>query len=147
MLAAPNVGAIETYTMYKHILLPTDGSDRSRRAIAAGVELAQALNAKVTGLYVRESTYIPGADDDIGPRAEEALSIVAQLAKEAGVSSACTSILGDQVPEAIIKFCAENGCDLIIMGIHARSRIGKFILGSVAASVLGDSRVPVLLHR
>lgn len=133
--------------MYKHILLPTDGSDLSRRAITAGVELAQALNAKVTGFYVRHATYIPGADEDIGPRAEEALSIVAQLAKEAGVTSACVSRMGDMPQDAIIKFAAENDCDLIIMGTHGRSRIGKFFLGSVAASVLGDSVVPVLLYR
>lgn len=133
--------------MYKHILLPTDGSDRSMRAITAGIELAQALNAKVTGLYIRESTYIPEADEDISPRAEEVLSIIAQRAKEAGVTSACVSKLGDTPQNAIIQFATEKGCDLIIMGTHGRSRIGKFFLGSVAASVLGESEIPVLLYR
>lgn len=133
--------------MYKHILLPTDGSDRSIRAITAGIELAQALNARVTGLYIRESTYIPGADEDISPRAEEVLSMVAQRAKEAGVTAACVSKLGDKPQDAIIQFATEKGCDLIIMGTHARSRIGKFFLGSVAASVLGESEIPVLLYR
>ncbi len=133
--------------MYKHILLPTDGSDRSMRAITAGIELAQALNAKVTGLYIRESTYIPGTDEDISPRAEEVLSIVTQRAKEAGISSACVSKPGDRPQDAIIQFATEKGCDLIIMGTHGRSRIGKFFLGSVAASVLEDSEIPVLLYR
>lgn len=133
--------------MYKHILLPTDGSDRSIRAITAGVELAQALNAKVTGLFVSESTYIPGMDEGSSPRAEEALSIVAQRAAEAGVASACVSMPGDSPQDSITRFANENGCDLIIMGTHGRSKVGKFFLGSVAAAVLGDSEIPVLLYR
>lgn len=133
--------------MYKHILLPTDGSDRSARAIMAGIELAAALNAKVTGLFISESTYIPGADDATSPRAEAALSVVAQRAKEAGVESACVSMHGDAPQDSIIRFANEKGCDLIIMGTHGRSRVGKFFLGSVAAAVLGDSEIPVLLYR
>lgn len=133
--------------MYKHILLPTDGSERSIRAITAGIELAQALNAKVTGLFISESTYIPGINENVTPRADEALSVVAQRAKEAGVTSACVSKAGDTPQDAIIQFATEKGCDLIIMGTHGRSRVGKLFLGSVAASVLGDSDIPVLLYR
>lgn len=133
--------------MYKHILLPTDGSERSIRAITAGIELAQALNAKVTGLFISESTYLPGVDENITPQAEQALSVVARLAKEACVTSACVSKVGDTPQDAIIQFAKEKGCDLIIMGTHGRSRVGKFFLGSVAASVLGDSEIPVLLYR
>ena len=133
--------------MYKHILLPTDGSDRSLRAIMAGIELAAALNAKVTGLFIRESTYIPGVDEAASPRAEAALSIIAQRTKESGVTSACVAMAGDTPQDSIIRFAHEQGCDLIIMGTHGRSRVGKFFLGSVAAAVLGDSEIPVLLYR
>lgn len=133
--------------MYKHILLPTDGSDRSMRAITAGVELAKAVNAKVTGLYIREPTYIPGTDEDISPRADGVLTAIAEQARKAGVTAACVSKLGDRPQDAIVQFATEKGCDLIIMGTHARSRIGKFFLGSVAASVLEESEVPVLLYR
>jgi nucleotide-binding universal stress UspA family protein len=133
--------------MYKHILLPTDGSERSTRAITAGIGLALALNARVTGLFISESTYLPGVDENIDPKAEQALSVVAQRAKEAGVTSACVSMVGDTPQDAIIQFAKEKGCDLIIMGTHGRSRVGKFFLGSVAASVLGDSEIPVLLYR
>lgn len=133
--------------MYKHILLPTDGSARSERAIVAGIELAAALNAKVTGLFINESTYIPGADEATSPRAEAALSIVAQRAKEVGVTSGCVAMAGDTPEHSIIRFANENGCDLIVMGTHGRSKMGKFFLGSVAAAVLGDSKIPVLLYR
>lgn len=133
--------------MYKHILLPTDGSDRSIRAITAGIELAKALNARVTGLFVSEATYLPGDDEDLKPRAEAALSTVTQLANEAGVTSVCISRLGDTPQDAIIQFAKEKNCDLIIMGTHGRSRVGKFFLGSVAASVIADGDIPVLLYR
>ncbi len=133
--------------MYKHILLPTDGSERSIRAITAGIVLAKALNARVTGLYTNEPTYIPGVDEGVTPRAEAALSIVTQLANEAGVTSACVSMLGVTPQDAIIQFAKEKACDLIIMGTHGRSKVGKFFLGSVAASVVADSEIPVLLYR
>jgi nucleotide-binding universal stress UspA family protein len=133
--------------MYKHILLPTDGSERSTRAIMAGIELAKVLNAKVTGLFVSESTYIPEVDEDIKPRAEAALLSVAQRAKEAGVTAACVSMLADTPQDAIVHFAKEHGCDLIVMGTHSRSRVEKLFLGSVAAAVLGDCVIPVLLYR
>lgn len=133
--------------MYKHILLPTDGSDRSIRAVTAGIELAKALNAKVTGLFVSEATYVPGVDEVLTPRAEAVLSAVTQHAKEAGVASVCFSMAGDTPQNAIVQIVREKGCDLIIMGTHGRSKVGKFFLGSVAASVLADCEVPVLLYR
>lgn len=133
--------------MYKHILLPTDGSDRSIRAVMAGIELAKALGAKVTGLFVSEATYIPEVAESPTPRAEAALSIVAQRAKDAGVTSVCVSMEGDTPQEAIVQVARENACDLIIMGTHGRSKVGKFFLGSVAASVLADCETPVLLYR
>lgn len=133
--------------MYKHILLSTDGSDRSTRAINAGIELAQALNAKVTGLYVSERTYIPGVDEGPHPLAEAALSIISKRAEEAGVTSVCVSMFGETPQDVIVQYAGKNGCDLIVMGTHGRSKVGKFLLGSVAASVIADCEIPVLLYR
>jgi nucleotide-binding universal stress UspA family protein len=133
--------------MFKHILLPTDGSDRSIRAVTAGIELAKSMNAKVTGLFVNEATYISAIDGQPSPRTESALAAVAQQAREAGVTSTCVSILGETPQDAIVRFAKAEGCDLIIMGTHGRSKVGKFILGSVAASLLADCEIPVLLYR
>lgn len=133
--------------MYKHILLPTDGSELSLRAVAAGIELAKTLNAKVTGIFVSEATYIPAIDEQSNPRAEAALAEVAQRARDAGVTSTCASVLGDSPQDAIVRTANAEGCDLIIMGTHGRSKIGKFILGSVAASLIADCEIPVLLYR
>ena len=133
--------------MYKHILLPTDGSDLSIRAVTAGIELAKSLNAKVTGLFVNGATYISAIDGQPSPRAESALAAVAQQAKEAGITSNCVSMLGETPQDAIVRLAKAEGCDLIIMGTHGRSKVGKFILGSVAASLLADCEIPVLLYR
>jgi nucleotide-binding universal stress UspA family protein len=71
--------------MYKHILLPTNGTERGLRATKSGIELARTLNAEVTGLFVSERAYIPAADEGPKPQAEEALAMVAELAKAAGI--------------------------------------------------------------
>ena len=133
--------------MFKHILLPTDGSNLSIRAVAAGIELAKSINAKVTALFVNEATYISAIDGQPNPRAESALAAVAQQAKEAGITSNCVSMLGETPQDAIVRLAKAEGCDLIIMGTHGRSKVGKFILGSVAASLLADCEIPVLLYR
>lgn len=90
---------------------------------------------------------ISGIDEGLKPQAEAALSTLAQQAEDAGVNSVCVSTLGDTPQDAIVKLTKENGCDLIIMGTHGRSKLGKFFLGSIAASVLADCEIPVLLYR
>ncbi len=133
--------------MYKHILLPTDGSDRAQRTITAGINLTKSLNSKVTGLFVGEATYIPGVNEGTNPRAAEALAVVARRAEEAGITSISAFTLGDTPQDGIVQFAKENGCDLIIMGTHGRSKVGKLFLGSVAASVIADCDIPILLYR
>lgn len=133
--------------MYKHILLPTDGTDRSERAISAGIKLAKAVGARVTGICVSEATYIGSVDDSQHPLASSNLASFAQLAEAAGLSFDCVSIVGDSPQDSIVRFAKDHDCDLIIMGTHGRSRIGKLFLGSVAATVLSECDTPVLLYR
>lgn len=133
--------------MYTHILLPTDGSERSSRAIEAGVRLAKALNARVTGLFIIEPTYIHEVDKVQDPRAEQALSEVLKQAESCGVACETVSLMADTPENGIIRFASDNACDLIVMGTHGRSRVGKLLLGSAAATVLADCEIPVLLYR
>jgi nucleotide-binding universal stress UspA family protein len=133
--------------MYKHILLPTDGSDRSLRAIDSAIELARTMNAEVTGLFVSERAYIPDVDEGPKPLAAEALAVIAERAKEAGVKYSGISTLGDSPADVIVNYAQDQGCDLIVMGTRGRSKIGKFLLGSTAASVIADCVIPVLLYR
>lgn len=133
--------------MYKHILIPTDGSDRTERAILAGVQIAKAFDASVTGLYVGRATYISLLDSDVDSVAESALALIETEAKKAGVRYDLFNLKDESVAEGIIRFAENNSCDLIVMGTHGRSRVGKFFLGSVAASVLSDCNLPILIYR
>jgi nucleotide-binding universal stress UspA family protein len=133
--------------MYKHILLPTDGSIRSEKAITAGIELAKRLGAQVTALFVSQATFIDQIDNSPKPRAEAELAFAAEIAGKADVACNCVSLVGEAPAHSIIEYVTSNGCDLIIMGTHGRSRVGKLLLGSVAASVIADCEVPVLLYR
>lgn len=133
--------------MYTHILLPTDGSERSARAIEAGMRLAKALNARVTGLFIIEPTYIHEVDKVQDPRAGQALSEVVRQAASYGVACETVSLMADTPENGIVRFASDKACDLIIMGTHGRSRVGKLLLGSAAAAVLADCEIPVLLYR
>ena len=131
--------------MYRHILIPTDGSERSERAIRSGIALAGELNARVTGAYVGRQNYLPGEGDSSTPKADEALSLVARLAADAGVACECVSVLSDTPEGGIAKIAQTKQCDLIVMATRGRSRVEKFVLGSTAAAVIADSDIPVLL--
>lgn len=133
--------------MYSHILLPTDGSERSARVIKAGVQLASAVGAKVTGLFVIDASYIQDVDEVLESHAQECLSVIAQQAQESGVACNCISVNGATPQDEIVRIATVKGCDLIVMGTHGRSRVGKLLLGSAAASVLADCEIPVLLYR
>jgi nucleotide-binding universal stress UspA family protein len=133
--------------IYRHILIPTDGSERSLRAASAGLKLAKLLEARVTGLFVSEQTYINEVDDDSKPKAASALEVVAALATEYGIPCDCVNIMAQSPQDGIVLHAKQCGCDLIVMGSHGRSRVGKLFLGSAAASVLADCDIPVLLYR
>lgn len=133
--------------MYKHILVPTDGSSRSERAIKAGVELAKALGARITGLYVTDPTYVRELDEGLNEHSDKILAAFAQEAKSAGIPYECAAIRGESPQAAIIDYAEKKGCDVIVMGTHGRSRVGKLLLGSTAASLLADCDIPVLIYR
>ena len=144
--------------MYKHILIATDGSELADRAIAAGLGLAQALNARVTVVTVTEpwSAMVIGEpalafplDDYEKAAAENAKRVLASAgsaAEDAGV--VCETVHASDFPaEGIIATAKDKGCDLIVMASHGRRGLSKLILGSQASRVLALSTVPVLICR
>lgn len=133
--------------MYKHILVPTDGSSRSERATAAGIELAKALGARVSGLYVTDPTYVRELDEGLNEHSDKILGAFTQQAESAGIAYDCAAVRGDTPQAAIIDYAEKKGCDIIVMGTHGRSRVGKLLLGSTAASLLADCDIPVLIYR
>jgi nucleotide-binding universal stress UspA family protein len=145
--------------MFKHILIPTDGSDLSRKAILYGVQLAKESGAKVTGLTVTEpyqvagmdTVFIPSDQGDYEEQAralsEKAMEQVKMAANAAGVPCETIREVHDQPYRAIIDAAQALGCDLIVMASHGRRGISALLLGSETAKVLTHSTIPVLVYR
>ena len=145
--------------MFKHILLPTDGSPLSEVAMRKGIQFAKGLNAKVTGFCVVPALPYVGCEAEIGAefrrQAEAAvqaevnqnLLAIEKEAKEAGVECETATVKSVQPYEAIIEAAAQKKCDLIIMASHGRRGVGALLLGSETQKVLTHSRIPVLVYR
>jgi nucleotide-binding universal stress UspA family protein len=147
--------------MFKRILIPTDGSVLSRKAIKAGVRLAKALRAKVTAYYAMEmfqpyvygdGTVIDSATlDAFEQRARQQgqkyLAEVEKAAKTAGVG--CEKVMTKPVTpyQGIIDAARKRKCDVIFMASHGRGEFASLILGSVTHKVLAKSKVPVIVYR
>ena len=110
--------------MFKHILLPTDGSPLSEEAIRKGVQFAKSINAKVTGFYALPEFHIVTYRTDMledtrasfakdsQAQAQKYLGVIEKLAKEAGVACEIVRAVSDHPYEAILKAAQEQGCDL-----------------------------------
>ena len=145
--------------MFKHILIPTDGSDLSLKAVLYGVKLAKSCGAKVTGLTVAvpyrvvavDAVLIPLDEEDYEERSrsasERALEQVKIAADAAGVTCETVREVHDQPYRAIIDAAQALNCDLIVMASHGRRGISALLLGSETAKVLTHSTVPVLVYR
>ncbi len=145
--------------MFKHILIPTDGSDLSRKAILYGVQLAKESGAKVTGLTVVEpyqpagmdAVLIPVDEGDYEEQArvlsDRAIEQVKMAAQAAGVPCETIHEVNDQPYRAIIDAAQAVGCDLIVMASHGRRGISALLLGSETSKVLTHSTIPVLVYR
>lgn len=147
--------------MFKHFLIPTDGSQLSLQAAQHAVALAKEVGAKVTFFFAKpdypvafygEGALIdPTTPERFGEMAErqakEVLAQVEMLAREAGIEYASASAVSDLPYEAIIHAADSAGCDLIFMASHGRRGIGGLLLGSETQKVLTHSRTPVLVYR
>jgi nucleotide-binding universal stress UspA family protein len=149
--------------MYRHILVPTDGSTLSLKAAKAAMTLAGGVGAKITAIYVVEPFEphwvgeirskapdpLSGKEMDrlARQRGDAALEKVEALAAEAGVRCA-TVVVSDANPwKAIVKAAQARKCDLIVMSSHGRRGIEGLLLGSQTAKVLAHTKLPVLVCR
>src|SRR3990167_927331 len=146
--------------MFKHILLATDGSDASEKAAQLAVGLARKHGAKLTALYVVDPyPYMSiGEANPIGfqaymsaaqEHAAQAHGKVAALGEQGGVPVELQLRLVENVTASagIVQLAKDEGADLIVVGSHGRSGLVKLMLGSVAAKVVAQSPVPVLVAR
>lgn len=144
--------------MFKRILIPTDGSDISRKATTIALGMAHAVNARVFALSVKEP-FPYSAISEIQPVPpqeflDEQDRIAAQRAQEvrdaceiAGLSCEAETREALHPWEAIIECAETQGCDLIVMGSHGRGQVTALLLGSETQKVLAHSKVPVLVVR
>ena len=148
--------------MYKHILIPTDGSKLALKGIKAGVRLARALGARATGVYVippylppmygEAAIYVPGLSQPEYKRnamrtAQKALAAVTSAARAAGVRAGTRTVYGATAWEGILRAARSARCDVVVIASHGRGGLGGLILGSETQRVLAHSKLPVLVVR
>lgn len=147
--------------MYKHLLVPTDGSALSRRTIRDAAELARKLGARITSFYVAPTYHIEIYADYVPPdmmtpaqhaasakkTAQSHLEFMRKTATEERIKCDGYFVFSDLPADEIVKAARKHKCDLIIMGSHGRSGLRKLFLGSQTSKVLALSRIPVLVHR
>lgn len=145
--------------MFKHILIATDGSDRSERAVRIGIDLAQRLGAEVTAVMATwpvppifiEGTGLMLPNDQLEQNsvdfARRCLAVAADAARTAGVACKTVHAVRAQPYEAILQTAEANRCDLIVMASHGRSGAAAMLLGSETSKVLAHAKVPILVCR
>jgi nucleotide-binding universal stress UspA family protein len=147
--------------MYKRILVPTDGSALSRKAVKSAVELASTVGAEVVALNVVPRYPMSYFEGGISVSASEVARVekqwsehgqalaedVEKTAEKAGVHARAVTVRSDLVAEAIIAAAKKNKCDLIVMASHGRKGLKRLLLGSETQHVLTHGNIPVLVLR
>jgi nucleotide-binding universal stress UspA family protein len=150
--------------MYRHLLIPTDGSKLSAKAVKTGLTLAKKLGAKVTVIhaippytapyYEGMMVYVPPSALDpkeykrnTEKQARAILENVISKARVLGVDCGHTFVTDAQPWNAILKYARANKCDAIVMASHGRRGLAGFLLGSETTKVLTHSKIPVLVCR
>ena len=148
--------------MYTRILLATDGSELATRGLTHGLDLAKALGVPVIivtatetwspleiAAEARRGAPRPTAEfDEIATNAARGiLDVALGLAAERGVAAEGLHMPHSRPAEAILQAAAERGCDLIVMASHGRRGVRRVWLGSQAAEVVTDGRIPVIIVR
>jgi nucleotide-binding universal stress UspA family protein len=147
--------------MFKHILLPTDGSKLSSKAVKMGIDFAKRTKARVTAIHVVPQfalmvddgiTMLSPAlkkrfEDEGRARAQKMLNDVAKQARSRGVRCTTLCVASDLPYQEIIGTARKKKCDVILMASHGRRGLSSLLLGSETAKVLLHSKIPVLVVR
>jgi nucleotide-binding universal stress UspA family protein len=144
--------------MFKHILFATDGSPASDHAAEIATQLAATNSARLTALYVIDPyPYLGvGESNPVGfeaymasgmQHAAQAHARVAQLCSREGVALEKRVAQDTAAAAGIVETARETEADLVVVGSHGRTGIARLMVGSVAAQVVSESPVPVLVAR
>ena len=144
--------------MFKCILVPTDGSDITAKAVTTAIGLARSVGAQLQTIGVKEP-FPYSAISEMQPTppqeffdAQERIAAarvkaVVDLCQQAGVPCQSQTVEALHPWEAIIEHAQRTGCDLIVMASHGRRGVAALLLGSETQKVLTHSKVPVLVVR
>jgi len=144
-----------TREFYRNIVLATDGSENTQRAISYGIELAKLSGATVHALYVVDTPSIISENWTAGKETiyeiiradgKKVVSKVKKIGEASGVEVK-EVILEGYPSNEIIDFAENNNIDLIVMGTLGKTGLEKFLMGSVAEKVVRGSKVPVMVVR
>jgi nucleotide-binding universal stress UspA family protein len=147
--------------MYRKILVATDGSTLSKKAVTSAIELAAAVDAELVALYVvprypvsyfeggvtLPSQEIARTEKQWGDHGQSVVDAVQKLAGSQGVKAKATIARSNLVAEAILSAARKNKCDLVVMASHGRKGLKRVLLGSETQHVLTHSSIPVLVLR
>ena len=143
--------------MYEHLLVPVDGSELSDRAMAASIELARKLGARITGFIaepyaspppgigLRYGAAVAQHDQAVQNHAHEVLTRFERLCGAAGVAFTPCTTQASQIEDAIIEVARDQSCDLIVMITHGRGALGELMWGSHTKNLLSRCTVPLLV--
>ena len=142
--------------MYRNILIPTDGSEITTKAVSAAIELARTLGARLSTISVKEPFPYSAISEmqPVPPQeffdaqeriAASRVKAVVSAANAAGLDCSAFTVEALHPWEAIIDHANAQGCDLIVMASHGRRGVAAFLLGSETQRVLIHSKVPVLV--
>jgi nucleotide-binding universal stress UspA family protein len=156
---SPDVAEGKRKALFRHLLLPIDGSDLSRRAFRLGLELAKAFDARVLALHVVPpfnsiaymTEFLVAAELSYSKQAVQSatryLDEAKKLAMDARVPCECRYAFGELPHQAILEAVGEHHCDLIVMAAHGWHGLNRLMVGSETQKVLLLSEVPVLVCR
>lgn len=144
--------------MFRHLLVPTDGSPASEAAAAQAVTLARTLGARITGLSVKPRFHVftlrPEAiedtkDDawDVDLHARNHVAALEKIARDGAVPFEGVVVESEMPWKGIVEVAKEKGCDAIAMASHGRSALGGLLLGSQTQRVLAHCTLPVVVFR
>jgi nucleotide-binding universal stress UspA family protein len=144
--------------LFKHLLVPVDGSSTSRQSIEKAIAIAEAFKSKVTVIYVIDPYAFTGVGTDFSYGQAEYLSAATTEAnaaieaakvafQEHGISVTASIVEGHAIYRGILETAESVNADLLIMGSHGRRGLEKLVLGSVTSQVLSHAHLPVLVVR
>ena len=144
--------------MFKHLLVPVDGSSTSGQVVEKSIAIAQAFKSAVTVIYVIDPYAFTGVGTDFSygqaeylgaatAEANQAINAAKQAFQDQGINVSASIVEGHAIYRGILDTAESVGADLVVMGSHGRHGLEKLVLGSVTAQVLSHTHLSVLVVR